>query len=366
MKESTRIAKVILLTPLSKIYGMVTFMRNKFFDWNILKSESFNIPVICVGNIAVGGTGKTPHTEYIIRMLMQDYNIGVISRGYKRMTSGFVMASSTSTPSDIGDEPFQIQQKFGNKIRVAVCEKRVIGIKKLLKNDPSINLILLDDAFQHRYVKPDISIVLTEYSRPVFEDKLLPLGRLRESKQAILSRADMVIVTKCPEDIKPMDFRLFKKKLELFPFQKLFFSRIKYDSLAPVFPENATYIPMLEILNEDDIILTVTGIANPRPLIKYLKKFKPQVKAMHFQDHHNFTRADIKDIEDTYRNLNSKRFKIILTTEKDAVRLATNPYVSFELRRHIFYQPINIEFLPYESETFYGALIKSIAEIKHK
>lgn len=351
MAEKKRIIETILLTPLACLYGAVTFIRNKMFDYNILKSEQFDIPVVSIGNVAVGGTGKTPHTEYIISLLKDSHNIAVLSRGYKRKTKGFVLASANSTPHDIGDEAYQIYQKFGNSIRVAVCESRVAGVKKLRTIDPSINLVLLDDAFQHRFIKPSLSIVLTEYGRPLFEDKLLPLGMLRESIQSVRSRADIVIVTKCPDTIKPVDFRLYKKHLDLFPYQKLFFSRFRYDSPIPVFPEESKYIPMLEILSQKDTILAITGIANPKPLVKYLKSFAANVKVMHFPDHHNFSRNDVKDIHNVYKQLKG-RYKLIITTEKDAVRVANNPYFPYELKQHVFYQPINVEFLQYEVESF--------------
>ena len=361
MKQVLAIMKMLVLTPLSYIYGAVTFVRNKLFDARILKSHKFDVPVISIGNLAVGGTGKTPHTEYIVERLFRMYNVGVISRGYKRKTKGYVLANVKSTPYDIGDEPYQIYQKYGERINVAVCEKRAKGIAELLKINPEINLIILDDAFQHRYVKPSLSILLTEYGHPLFEDRLLPLGRLRESIQAV-NRAEIVVVTKCPEDIKPVNFRLFKKNLNLFPYQKLFFSRFKYDSLVPVFPAESTYVPLLELLTAKDTILTITGIANPKPLVRYLKQYNAKAKVMHFSDHHNFTRDDICDIENAYDNLKG-RYKIILTTEKDAVRLANNPYFPHRLKQHIFYQPIEVEFLNYE-EDFDETLIKLLTNIK--
>ena len=217
----------------------------------------------------------------------------------------------------------------------------------------------MDDAFQHRFVKPKVSIVLTEYSRPLFKDKLLPLGRLRENIQAVRSRAEIVVVTKCPEDVKPVQFRLFKKELDLFPYQGLFFSKFSYGNLVPVFPEESTYIPYLDIFTPQDIILAVTGIANPRPLVKYLKGFQAQIRVMHYPDHHYFSRTDIDDIVSTFRSLKG-RYKILMTTEKDAVRIANSPYFPFELKKHIFYQPVSVEFLSYESENFDDALMKAI------
>lgn len=361
MADNLRIIKEFILTPLSAIYGAVMYVRNKMFDLGILKSESFKIPVISIGNIAVGGTGKTPHTEYIISLLAKDYKIAMLSRGYKRKTSGFVMAFPNCSPQDIGDEAYQIYQKFGDRIRVAVCENRVKGINRILEIDPEINLIVLDDAFQHRYVKPKISIVLTEYGNPFYDDKLLPLGRLRESKHSIKERADIVIITKCPDDIKPVNFRIFKKHLCLYPYQNLYFSRYKYDSLCPVFPDASCYIPALSLFTQKDVILSITGIAHPIPLIKYLKRYEAVVKVMHFPDHHNFSRSDINDIYEVYNKLKG-RYKIILTTEKDAVRIANNPYFPHSLKPHIFYQPINVEFISYNSQSFDDDIIGKIKE----
>ncbi len=354
-----------ILTPLSYLYGAGVYVRNKFFDWKILKSEEFTVPVISVGNIAVGGTGKTPHTEYIISILRQSYNIGIVSRGYKRHTSGYVLATPHSSPSDIGDEPFQIYHKFQGSIHVAVCEKRVAGVRQLLSDHPEINLIILDDAFQHRYIKPALSIVLTEYNRPFFTDRLLPLGRLRESHQSVRNRADFVVVTKCPDEIKPLDLNLLKKNLDLYPFQKIFFSKFNYGALTPVFPDESRYIPMLDVLSGKDTILMITGIANPLPLVKYLKSFDAVVKVMQYPDHHSFSRSDLDDISRTFASLHG-RYKFIMTTEKDAVRMASNPYFPNELKQHVFYQPIAVEFMPLGKDDFEIELRNEIKEKQQK
>ena len=218
-----KVLSALLLWPLSRIYGAVISVRNLLFEIGILKQTSFDVPVIVVGNIAVGGTGKTPHTEYIINLLHSHYNIGVLSRGYKRKTKGYFLATDNVTPSQIGDEPYQMYRKFGQYVTIAVCENRCQGIRNMLASNPNINLIILDDAFQHRYVKPKFSIVLTEFSRPIYNDHLMPLGRLREPIHS-LNRADIVIVTKCPEGMKPIEYREFKNNLNLYPYQNLYFS----------------------------------------------------------------------------------------------------------------------------------------------
>ncbi|MBD5258024.1 MAG: tetraacyldisaccharide 4'-kinase [Barnesiella sp.] len=357
---ANKIVSNCILLPLSKLYGMGMGIRNIMFKWHILKQRKFDVPVIVVGNIAVGGTGKTPHTEYIINLLKHNYHIGMISRGYKRKTKGFVLATSRTTPADLGDEPYQIYQKFGREISVAVCENRCEGIEELLRIDPDINLIVLDDAFQHRYVKPTVSIVLTEFNRPIFMDKLLPLGRLRESQKAIY-RADFVVVTKCPERIKPLEYRILDNNLELYPYQKLFFSRYNYPALKPVFPEEAVSVPTLQWLDHNDAVLVVTGIANPRPLVKMIKRSHAAVRIKVFPDHHNFSRKDIHEIARRFEELEGDS-KFILTTEKDAVRLANNPYFPKQLKSKIFYQPIVVEFDNLRPENFDYELKKIIAD----
>ena len=274
----------LLLLPTSKIYGLGVGIRNLMFKWRILKQREFDVPVVVVGNLAVGGTGKTPHVEYILELLKFKYHIGMISRGYKRKTKGFVLATRRSTPLDIGDEPYQIYQKFGRDITVAVCEDRCAGIEELLRIDPKINLIVLDDAFQHRYVKPTVSIVLTDFNAPVFSDSLLPHGRLREPMGAIY-RADMVVVTKCPERLKAIEYRIFKNSLKLFPYQGLFFSAIEYSPLQPLFPDEALQPPYLSWLTEADSILALSGIANPKPFVRYLRGFHAKVKVKQYPDH---------------------------------------------------------------------------------
>ena len=333
------------------------------FKWHILKQREFPVPVVVVGNISAGGTGKTPHTEYVIDLLRYKYHIGMLSRGYKRKTKGFVLATSRSTPLDIGDEPYQIYQKFGRDISVAVCEDRCTGIEELLRLDPRINLIVLDDAFQHRYVKPTVSIVLTEFNNPVFFDKLLPLGRLREPAKAIY-RADMVVVTKCPPQLKAIEYRIFKNNLKLFPYQKLFFSRFNYTSLRPLFPDIRKDAPHMSWLGPDDTVLVLSGIANPKPLVRYLKGFKASIKVKVFPDHHNFNRKDLDAITKRFNELEGKQ-KIIVTTEKDAVRLINNPYFPHQLKPYIFYQPVDETFDPMNVDSFDLELQKMLLKSIH-
>lgn len=357
MSKNVLISNLLLL-PMSKLYGLGVWVRNLMFKWHILKQRSFPVPVVVVGNIAAGGTGKTPHVEYVIDLLKYKYHIGMISRGYKRHTKGFVLATRRSTPLDIGDEPYQIYQKFGRDISVAVCEDRCTGIDELLRIDPKINLIVLDDAFQHRYVKPTVSILLTDFNHPMFEDELLPLGRLREPMSAIY-RADMVVVTKCPERLKAIEYRIFKNKLKLFPYQGLFFSSVEYAPLQPLFPDEALQPPYLSWLNENDTILAVSGIANPRPFIRHLRHHQAKVKVKQFPDHHNFTRKDLDALLRRFDELKGDR-KLLITTEKDAVRLINNPYFPQELKECAYYLPVSVKFDPHNVDSFDSELQKAL------
>ncbi|MDE6454288.1 MAG: tetraacyldisaccharide 4'-kinase [Muribaculaceae bacterium] len=331
-----------ILLPCSKLYGIGVCVRNKMFDWKILRQHTFGVPVVVVGNIAVGGTGKTPHVEYILGEMRNTHHVAFLSRGYKRRTKGFVLATSKSTPRDIGDEAYQIYSKFGGDVVVAVCEDRVHGIRELLNIDPAISMVVLDDAFQHRYVRPTAAVVVTEYNRPVFDDHLLPFGRLRESVRA-LNRADIVVVSKCPERLKPMDYRIFSNNINLFPYQSLFFSRYVYQPLQPLFPDAVSRIPYLDWLGADDTVLAVAGIGNPRPFVRYLKSFDYKVKVNVYADHHDYTRKDMENIRRRYAAMRGKS-KIIVTTEKDAVRLSCNPYFPHELKAVTFYLPIKVDF----------------------
>lgn len=355
-----KLLSMLLLYPISKIYGVVMAVRNKMFDYGILKQQEFDIPIVVVGNIAMGGTGKTPHVEYIVESLLGKYNIGVLSRGYRRATKGFVLASPQSRPEDIGDESYQIYRKFGPDITVAVCEKRADGIRQMREINPALNMIILDDAFQHRYVKPSVSVILTEYNRPVFNDKILPYGRLRESARA-LNRADMVVVTKCPVDMKPMHYRLFEENLKLFPFQKLYFSRYNYGHLVPIFPDEVTDIPALDNLRANNSILVITGVANPKPFVRFLRRNKAKVKLKRFTDHHNFTASDMEEIARLFDELPSAN-KFIVTTEKDAVRILNNPYFHHRLKKSIFYVPIKVEFIDRGEAEFTAGIEKTIRD----
>ena len=337
------------LLPLSFLYGMGVRFRNMLFDTGILESRSFPIPVISVGNITVGGAGKTPHVEYLIRLLCETKRVSVLSRGYKRRTKGYLLASSSSTSLELGDEPYQMYLKYGRQVHVAVSANRCEGIERLC-SDPETkdtDVILLDDAFQHRYVKPGVNILLVDYHRLIVYDKLLPAGRLREPKDG-KRRADIVIVTKCPPDLRPMDFRVITKALNLYPYQKLFFTTIEYGDLIPLF-SNSRSLALSEITSDYEV-LVLSGIASPQHLLYDIQKHTDNVIPMTFRDHHLFTPKDIARINNTFDSLSSKR--IIITTEKDAARLVGLDGLSDDVRNHIYALPIKTTFLLEQQEQF--------------
>lgn len=339
----SKLLSYLLLYPASKVYGCIMAVRNMLFNRDVLHQRKFDIPVVVVGNISMGGSGKTPHTEYIVDRLKQSYRVGVLSRGYKRKTKGFVLATPQTSVDDIGDEPYQIYQKFRQYgVMTAVCEKRVEGIEEMRRINPGLNLVVLDDAFQHRYVKPTVAVVLMEYGKPPFEDTLLPFGRLREPMSA-LNRADVVIVTKCPDDMRPMDTRIFKQRLNLFPYQKLLFSNYRYMPLEPLFPDEHGTSMQLDMLGTDDSLLAVTGIANPVPFVRYLRRYRAKVRIKRYGDHHRFTKADMDAILQKFTTM-SGRTKILVTTEKDAVRIRNNPYFPHQLRKVSYYVPVRVSF----------------------
>jgi tetraacyldisaccharide 4'-kinase len=346
------------LLPLSWLYGLGVRFRNLLFEMDVLKSHTFSVPVISVGNITVGGTGKTPHVEYLVKLLQDLGKVAVLSRGYKRKTSGFIIADKDSTASTIGDEPMQMKQNYPKAI-VAVDKNRVRGIKRLVDYDPEIDAILLDDAFQHRYVTPGINILLVDYHRLIIYDKLLPAGRLREPLKG-KNRADIVIVTKCPKELKPMEYRVITKAMDLYPYQNLFFTTFDYSQPTPVFAnENAKAAarPTLETLSQFNILL-LTGIASPQQLENDLEQLAKQnspdqginIKSLSFPDHHTFRKKDVRLINQDFEALPKPR--CIITTEKDAARLQSVEGLSDEVRASIYALPIHVSFMLDQESTF--------------
>ena len=339
------------LLPLSWLYGLGVKFRNMLFEIGILHSESFDVPVISVGNITVGGTGKTPHVEYLIELLKDKAKVAVLSRGYKRRTRGFVIADDNATAKTIGDEPLQMKSKYGDDITVAVDRKRCHGIRQLLSREDDIDVVLLDDAFQHRYVKPGVNILLVDYHRLIIYDKLLPAGRLREPLSG-KNRADIVIVTKCPHDLKPMEFRVITKAMNLYPFQRLFFTCLEYRNITPVFGSGEQ---SLDSIGKDCHILLLTGIASPQQMIEDLSPRCPHITPLTFGDHHTFTSSDVARINNEFAALPHP--KMIITTEKDATRLIAVEGLSEEVRGAMFALPVKIRFMLGQEESFNEKII---------
>ncbi len=343
------------LMPLSWIYGAVTAARNWLFDIHVLRSVSYPVPVINVGNLTVGGTGKTPHVEYLIRLLSANYKVAVLSRGYKRKTKGFVLATKDSTMQEIGDEPWQVKQKFQD-IYVAVDANRRRGISRLLSSQETkdVDVILLDDAYQHRYVKPSTNILLVDYHRMITDDCLLPAGRLRESAKGC-NRAKIVIVTKCPSQLTPMEYRVVQNALDLRPYQHLFFSTFRYGELQGLFNEKTRPITSIE---DEEHIMLLTGIASPEQMMMDLHRYTRHITPVSFPDHHFFTREDAVEIEKQFKSIPSPRF--IITTEKDATRLRNCPELSELVKQSLYVIPIEVDILRNEKTTFNEKILKYV------
>jgi tetraacyldisaccharide 4'-kinase len=346
-----------LLAPFALLYGIVVYIRNFLFDVGVLKSATFTIPTICVGNLTVGGTGKTPHIEYLAKLLEKDFRVATLSRGYKRKTKGFYIANANSTATEIGDEPMQIHSKFPN-ITVAVDEVRARGIDNLLASKPAIDVILLDDAFQHRWVKPGRSILLTDYSNLITKDYLLPVGLLRDSLLQ-KRRADTIIVTKCPPTLSSEEQNKILHELKLCPTQRLYFTKLTYGYIKPVFPDTK---PIAEPLAQVGV-LALAGIANPTPFFSHLETRYTLVNRMQLPDHYNFSENKIRAIFERFSRMDGNP-RLIVTTEKDAARLKEFVNLPMELKKVFFYIPIEVEFLNEMSNDFNEKIIDYVRENK--
>jgi tetraacyldisaccharide 4'-kinase len=327
----------LILFPFACIYGLVTDLRNKLFDWGIIPSKNYDIPIIAVGNLSAGGTGKTPHTEYIVKVLSSKFRVAILSRGYKRKTKGFILAKPGDSHEVIGDEPRQYINKFPDVV-VAVDEKRNRGIRNILSQKPETQVILLDDAFQHRYVKPGRSILLTDYHHLYTDDYLLPTGLLRERAKGA-KRADFIIISKTPKIFSPITRRQIVKTLRPRPHQKLFYSYISYNDPVPLV-NSAAKSPAAPKYN---YIVMVAGIANSYPLQEYLRSLCNELIVINFKDHHVYSSQDMERIIREYDSIISKD-KVIFTTEKDAMRLETDDFSRYLEYLPVYYVPIRIRF----------------------
>ncbi len=332
-----------ILFPISILYGLLIWLRNKLYDAGLFSSLSFDaIPVISVGNLSVGGTGKSPHIEYLIRLLSQKFHTATLSRGYGRSTKGFRIADHNADARSIGDEPYQFKRKFDN-ILVAVGEDRVTAIPELLQRATYIETILLDDAFQHRSVKPGLNILLTEFHKPYTKDYILPLGRLREGRKAA-KRADIIVVSKCPPDITTAQRDKMLTELNALPDQHVFFSQIEYDEPYPLLDNNISF-------NAETKAITFSGIANAKPFINRVKTLTQDVHELNFRDHYYFTKDDIQELQETFDYIKNEN-KCIFVTEKDATRLLLHEELLKKLNLPIVVIPIRISFLFNEGEQF--------------
>lgn len=353
-----RIMSALVLFPLSLLYGGVIWFRNLLFNRSILKQHTFSLPVICVGNITVGGTGKTPHVEHIVELVKNQYEVAVLSRGYKRKSKGFHLADEYTSLEELGDEAFMLHQKQRDAVRVAVDKDRVRGIRLLQQKFPSLDAVIMDDGYQHRHVKAGMNVLLTDYTRPMFYDFLLPYGRLREFRFEKY-RANVIIVTKVPADVKPIDIRIFKKKLKAKPYQHVFFSTIKYDRiLQPAFSlSQQESMDFDALIKAETSCLLLTGIANPKPLWNYLDdagiKLVGHVK---LSDHQDFTDKHIRKI---MKYIDMEPNLRIITTEKDAARLRfVEKQLPEILKSALLIMPMKVGFMSGHGERFKSLLLE--------
>lgn len=357
-----RKGKNIFLYPLSLLYGFLTGIRNFLYNSDIITSVEFKMPVICVGNITVGGTGKTPHTEYLIRLLQNDFKVTTLSRGYKRKSRGFKLAEESSRVSDIGDEPLQIFRKFPG-VSVAVDRDRVHGVRQILKENPDTDVIILDDAFQHRRITPGFSILLSDFERLIMRDHMLPYGNLRESI-GNMRRADIILITKSPENISPIQRRLIVKEVDKAPYQNLYFTSLTYSPPLPVFQSDEGDENPINISEfEGSGIILITGIANPLSLKEYLGKFTDEIIHLSFPDHYNFKNSDIEKILTAYEDLKSP-VKRLITTEKDAVRLREFTNIAEHIKSSFYYIPVGISFLNDDKDEFDNLIVDYVRKNK--
>ncbi len=348
----------ILLFPFALIYGIIGSIRNFLYNVGAFRSKSFPLPIISVGNIRVGGTGKTPHIEYLIRLLHPRKRVATLSRGYGRNTRGFQLATAESTADEIGDEPRQFRQKF-TSIIVAVDGDRVRGVQKLLRNDTAPEVVLLDDAFQHRAIQPGLSILLTDFSKPFFQDLVLPAGNLREWSTG-KRRADIMIVTKCPVDLTALDRRAYRDRVRPKPYQHVFFTYLAYGALESLFAKNvAARYPLSHYQEKGYEILLVSGIANPKPLEVELHRHSIHFKHLSFPDHHRYTEADVKKIQNIFDSFAAGK-KLILTTEKDGMRLVKPNLASQIEHLPVFFLPIEVAFHGNDGEEFNELIVNYV------
>jgi tetraacyldisaccharide 4'-kinase len=343
-----------LLYPLIIFYGPIVYLRNLLYNLKILRSKKFAIPIISIGNITAGGTGKTPHTEFLVKILKKRFKIAILSRGYKRKTKGFRLAHANSSVAEVGDEPLQIKRKFPDLV-VAVHENRAYGVEQLLQLEKAgkPELILLDDAFQHRRIKPALNILLIDFYRQLKDDLLLPAGMLREGKGQ-MRRADVVIFTKCPDTLTSDQENAIIKGILPKPHQSIYFTGLQYGIFTPVF-----HAPESPNIDASSSIIMLSGIAHPNVFKRYLCQITAHICEMSFPDHHFYKQKDLQKVEENYHQLSSAN-KFIVTTEKDMIRLRDCSFVPDVLRGSMYYLPLEIYFLNGKKDAFTQRVIHYI------
>lgn len=346
-----------LLFPLSFLYGLIIYIRNLLYDHDLLKSIEFDFPIICIGNLSYGGTGKTPHIEYLIRLLSSQFRVATLSRGYKRKTTGYILADAKSEAEQVGDEPALLKKKFPH-VAVIVAENRSIAIPQILSSLPETDVILLDDAFQHRSIRPGLSIVLTKYSNLFTKDYILPVGTLREFRNAY-QRADFIIVTKCPPDLSEQKRKEVVQEINPAKGQLVFFSFVNYHPAYLI----TDYKQKVTANKQLDIYL-FTGIASTSELTDFLKEHMGNVYTMNFSDHHYFDRVDMENVTEAFHNIDSKN-KIMLTTEKDAVRLYEHKQWILSKKLPIYVLPITVDFFEEDKKLFDSEVIGYLTRLKN-
>lgn len=340
----------------SYLYGAGVWFRNFLFDTGIIKSERFEIPIICVGNITVGGTGKTPTTEMIVDSLHDEYQVAVLSRGYGRRTKGYREVELSDSYRDTGDEPLQIKMKFPDAV-VVVCEDRIKGIRRIQSEHPDVSVIVMDDGFQHRYVTPLINVIIIDSTRPVDKDHMLPYGELRDLRSS-LSRANYFIVTKCSDNMSRLDRGLMSKKLVRAAYQKIYFMRHESLPLCRVFSidsESEESFP--EPSRKADEVIAMSGIGNPAVFVEQMRNRYTLVDTLTFDDHHVYRIGDLKMLA---AKLKEHPEASIVTTEKDAVKLFNSTKIPAALRNRIFYQPVRLAYLDSEDSDLMKDFLKNI------
>lgn len=344
----------VLKSIAAVLYGAGVGFRNWLFDMKVLRSEHFDVPIVCVGNIAVGGTGKTPAVEFLVRRLSGEYRIAVLSRGYRRRTKGYIEVGVNDSFLRVGDEPKQIKRKFPDVV-VVVCEKRTEGVRRIMAEHPEVNLIVMDDGFQHRSLAPKVSILLSDYSLPPYKNRMLPAGTLRDSPSQ-LYRAEFLLITKTPKGMSPIERNIAQKELKPSPYQKIFFTDTRQLAPRPIFSDMApTTIP------SGSKVVALVGIANPERFYGSLEKQYNVVERMTFSDHHIYKVKEIRALAEKVASLGEN--VVVVTTEKDGVKLTSRKHIPEVLQKRLFVLPIELNFRDGDADVF---MEKLKYELKNK